>query len=461
MRIRRIEVVGLFDMFTHTIDFNLDERITIVHGVNGIGKTAILRLVDAVFNRQISVLKSIQYDSFQIDFEDNSYLSFVKSKPATKPEKNIFGFKTISTSNEDVLTFTWKPKGRKVIKDELASYLDARDLPFQLSSLERYIPGLRRISATQWQYLPTKEILGIEMILNRFGKLLPIHSSRKKYGFPEELEVFLGETDVRLIRAQRLLVLPEEVDDIRYKEDDRKTKVSEAVEKYSFQLRDKIKAILTEYSTLSQSLDRNFPQRLLGSYSNTGKSSQASKEDLLKRLENVEQKRNFLMNVGLYDVDKEKIVTPSLDNEDMIRVLNVYVEDTEKKLSIFDELANKISVLTEVINSRFQYKKMEIDKEKGFIFKSNNKNLLPTDLSSGEQHEIVLVYELLFQTGPDTLVLIDEPELSLHVGWQIKFLEDLRRIINLSRIDILIATHSPQIINNRWDLTVKLEGMEE
>lgn len=54
-------------------------------------------------------------------------------------------------------------------------------------------------------------------------------------------------------------------------------------------------------------------------------------------------------------------------------------------------------------------------------------------------------------------MLIDEPELSLHVVWQKQFLDDLLKIIELQKINVIIATHSPQIINNRWDLTVDLE----
>ena len=79
-------------------------------------------------------------------------------------------------------------------------------------------------------------------------------------------------------------------------------------------------------------------------------------------------------------------------------------------------------------------------------------------LSSGEQQEIVLLYELLFRLKPNSLVLIDEPEISLHVAWQKKFLEDLTKITELASFDVLIATHSPQIIHKRWDLTVELES---
>lgn len=80
-----------------------------------------------------------------------------------------------------------------------------------------------------------------------------------------------------------------------------------------------------------------------------------------------------------------------------------------------------------------------------------------TELSSGEQHEVVLLSELLFKATENSLVLIDEPEISLHVVWQKEFLNDIKEIIVLKNIDIVIATHSPQIINERWDLTVNFE----
>jgi predicted ATP-binding protein involved in virulence len=53
-------------------------------------------------------------------------------------------------------------------------------------------------------------------------------------------------------------------------------------------------------------------------------------------------------------------------------------------------------------------------------------------------------------------VLIDEPEMSLHVAWQQLFVRHLAAIVRLSKFDSIIATHSPQIISDRWDLTVEL-----
>ncbi len=50
MRVCRISVTKLFGVFDHVIPLNRDERITIIHGPNGYGKTVILQLLNAMFD---------------------------------------------------------------------------------------------------------------------------------------------------------------------------------------------------------------------------------------------------------------------------------------------------------------------------------------------------------------------------------------------------------------------------
>ncbi|NJO17074.1 MAG: AAA family ATPase [Thioploca sp.] len=102
----------------------------------------------------------------------------------------------------------------------------------------------------------------------------------------------------------------------------------------------------------------------------------------------------------------------------------------------------------------FSIKTIKIDRKKGFLAEGRDKKLLPLEsLSSGEQHELVLNCDLLFKILPNTLVLIDEPELSLHLSWQKRFLQDLLEIVKIAEFNVLIATHSPLlsvIILNSW-----------
>lgn len=81
-------------------------------------------------------------------------------------------------------------------------------------------------------------------------------------------------------------------------------------------------------------------------------------------------------------------------------------------------------------------------------------------LSSGEQQELVLLYKLIFKGEKEKIILIDEPEISLNVSWQREFLDDMKKIVEMNGFSILIATHSPQIINDNWDLVESLGDCE-
>ncbi len=214
--------------------------------------------------------------------------------------------------------------------------------------------------------------------------------------------------------------------------------------------------MLATYASRSQELDSTFLDRLL----QQGKEPPPPLANIHERLLRIEQKRAQLMGLGFLDAERDPHRRlPQLD-ESKRDVLSIYVEDTEGKLAVFDEMARKVQLLTDAINKRFKYKRMSVSKETGFVFTSTvDSTPVPiVSLSSGEQHELVLFYELLFKVEPDTLVLIDEPEISLHLVWQRQFLDDLTEIVRLSNFDVLIATHAPAIIGKRWDLTVSLEG---
>ncbi|WP_418006599.1 AAA family ATPase [Nostoc piscinale] len=270
---------------------------------------------------------------------------------------------------------------------------------------------------------------------------------------------------IRLIESQRLLNF---VSKRSSKQSAEKPSMISTVSAYSDELAQLMQQKFKEYGTISQSLDRTFPIRVVKQQP----SADVTDEQLRHQLNELEATRSRLIAVGLLDKeeDSEVQIQPQDIDESTKNALSVYVEDMEKKLSVFAEIASKIDLLKKIINNKFaySYKEINFSKEKGFVFTtlfnsslSNSKTLSPTDLSSGEQHELVLLYELLFKVQPKSLVLIDEPELSLHVGWQVQFLKDLQEITQLADLDILMATHSPDIIQDRWDLTVELKGLEK
>ena len=79
MRIKQISVRGLFGIFNHIIPLNFEEdRITIIHGPNGFGKSTLLQLLSDFFEAQYQTILEIPFDEFRIDFEDEAYIEIDK-----------------------------------------------------------------------------------------------------------------------------------------------------------------------------------------------------------------------------------------------------------------------------------------------------------------------------------------------------------------------------------------------
>jgi predicted ATP-binding protein involved in virulence len=115
-------------------------------------------------------------------------------------------------------------------------------------------------------------------------------------------------------------------------------------------------------------------------------------------------------------------------------------------------------LLRSIINGWFLYKQLDIENGKLALYTEGGDELSPKHLSSGEGRMLGLFSFLLLSSAPGLLVLLDCPEASLHVAWQRKFLKNLQKVIALRGHNILISTHSPSIIDDRWDLTVGLGG---
>lgn len=77
-------------------------------------------------------------------------------------------------------------------------------------------------------------------------------------------------------------------------------------------------------------------------------------------------------------------------------------------------------------------------------------------LASGERHLLCLMNGLFFIQTESQLVLIDEPEMSYHMYWQIQFCRTIKEIVKKLHLRALMATHSPQMFDDDFSLTVDL-----
>jgi predicted ATP-binding protein involved in virulence len=424
MRVKGISVKKLFDVFDHSIPLNMEERITIIHGPNGYGKTIMLMMLDGFFNLRYAAWRTTPFEEFRIDFEDESYVRIQPFKKSADPIIDVYLVKPGADEKVDQASVLLLQHPAEHVPDDYTA----------------------EFSADQENY---------ERRTNPLGLSEKIRQSRKSE--PEWLRELRKSVNIHFVRADRLLKRKvRKQQPTRAMLPDDRPNFELTVDRYAEELMGVIQATLAEYGEVSQALDRTFPARVI----KEPPTQSLSSHELQQKLRSLEEKRAHLMGAGLLDSDNSVDSQLQQEIDDRTKsVLSVYVSDTEKKLGVLDKLAAKIDLFKRIINQRFLYKRMSIGREKGLNFTTSNDQPLPAArLSSGEQQELVLLYELLFKVEPDSLILIDEPELSLHVAWQQQFLEDLQEITRLSSIDVLIATHSPSIIHDRWDLTVELKG---
>jgi predicted ATP-binding protein involved in virulence len=252
---------------------------------------------------------------------------------------------------------------------------------------------------------------------------------------PIGIKNLLNNTNIYLIQTQRLIMIEETKNGFK-KED--------SAIHYSKEMAQIIQTKRKERDKLSNDLQKSLHKRILANAVLTN----FSIETLRQKSNEVEKRIEQLKQIGL-------IENTPLDNfevqdnlsEVQKAILSVNIQDIEATLKIFDDLYPKFQKFVEILNERcFSFKKITLT-ENGFVFTNDKgKQLDSNELSSGEQHQLVLLYLLLFKIPENTLILIDEPEISLHVVWQKAF---------------LVATHSPAIINGNWDLTIQLKGYGE
>jgi predicted ATP-binding protein involved in virulence len=456
-----ITVKKLFGIFDHEIPLNMDDRITIIHAPNGFGKTIILKMIYGLFNRSYKDFRSIPFKEFKVDFDD--YPSICVNQEKVN-ENDYEMYHNVNQSISDLfsnseivfkLTENVEPVHLNFLYRAFYDLMGPKEL---LETID-LIPEFERVNPKYWIFTPTGEFFSLADILDYiiYNNVLKDYIENEVI-MPEWFNNFHKKINIYLIQTQRLQNIITVLNPSHLAYIGKDITISK-VETYANDLKEEIKKKRDEFATLSQAIDRTFPTRLVEKMENHNHQS-LTNDQLNDELKKLEKRRLELREAGLFDEDKDmNFLPPEKTSEYTKEVLVIYMRDVEKKLSVFNEIASKIHLFKKMINKRFQYKEIYISKESGFHFVSSDGTRLPLNaLSSGEQHELVMLYQLLFKTQPDSLILIDEPEMSLHVAWQVQFLKDFLKIAKLAELDIILATHSPEIIYDRWDLTVELKA---
>ena len=171
-----------------------------------------------------------------------------------------------------------------------------------------------------------------------------------------------------------------------------------------------------------------------------GKSTQDSYLDI--RLEKLQS------DYGYYLSDLVKELTERINSNSSI---------TKAEL---DKINERKNLFISLVNECFSEtgKTLSNDSTKLVFLKNNTISIYPKELSSGEKQLLIILLTVLLERGEEYILMLDEPEISMHISWQYKLID---MIFQLNpEVQIILTTHSPMIFADGWgDKAIRMEDI--
>jgi len=421
--INKLKITKLFGRFDYDLILE-DKQIVILTGPNGYGKSTILRIIQVIMNKKMSVIGKLKF-FVQLDFEI---------------------IEAVLSGNSS----TWKIQK---FEDSLA----INEIKLPLDIFDEVF--MRTPSRLMKKY--NEEFIYDTAISNNYRELIfsqehfrPFDTNHDDFllgNAPrtvrknlERIKQILNEATgpVYFIKEQRLLK-PK-----RFKKGE--DEVVNVIEDLPNSFKELINDISSNYSAIANDLDSSYPNRLF----NTDKG--INKSEYETKMEEMFQKFEKLRKYNISDMNQSENV---VYKEEHSKALKIYFEDFDKKYEVYEDFITKLDLFTDIVNSRLLFKQVKLNRENGILIvdeNGTNKDMRLASLSSGEKQVIILFYQLIFESDSEILLLIDEPEISLHIMWQKQFMGDMLKVAEYKNQKVIIATHSPQILNNHWEFQIDL-----
>lgn len=418
--IKRLKIKRLFGRFDYDVVLN-ENILTIITGPNGFGKSTLLKIIEA-------------FNKFNIEYFDT--IKFVQIDIYLDNEKTFSITPYIDGIKINGQEFEIKSKNRNLnYKNKVRFYnghLETK-YTFQEAFMRNFIEYTEENDDTCFDEV--NKWLEIAKRI-KFSK-----SKQKQKLYDVIMQIKDAMTKIYFIKEQRL---------IREDTTNDKPRVVNVIEDIPNKLKNLMSDLSENYSQIANQLDNTYPTRLFDTEMGIDQNAYKYKMDeMSKKFEKLKE----------YDISDMKVFSNVLFKEEHSKALKVYFDDFDKKYEVYEKYILMCDLYTQIVNDRLSFKKVKISKEKGLsVYEIDNETELVdlNRLSSGEKQVIVLFFELIFDTPNDILLLIDEPEISLHISWQKTFINDLLKIAIYKKFKIIIATHSPQIISNHWDNQIDL-----
>lgn len=416
--IKLIEVIKLFGYHSYKIDFTKSNKLSIIFGTNGLGKTTIFKILEKLF-----ISKNIVEDYYSINYllNDAIFESF----------RIVFfnGSEIIITKDSKKMHINYI-EIKKSMKSDLIFERDfSTNRKTQVAFHKNVIEHYKKVNC----FLP----------INGDNKLLMIKTNRLTDGYTIALhlqeEFMLNknqiESDLRNIN-----ILSRKID-------------SFSVVPFVVELRNRIISMSNDVC--------NFHDRLIY--------DEIVSPDYIEVPKEIIEWHKKICEDGFCNQQfkKMKIIEGETYYYDHQDLWNSVFDDFIYKYHEYVEFYKKYLLFKKYYESFYydydpSYKILSIDENCNCCVKNSNNVILKFEsLSSGEINIAIVLYNFIFNVSEGVIAFIDEPEISLHIAWQEKFADIILELIgDKKNVQVIVASHSPFIASGREDLMIEPELIE-
>jgi predicted ATP-binding protein involved in virulence len=453
-----------------SIDVTFFDDLTFLTGLNGSGKTSALRLLMALLTPNINELGAISFSLAEVTIADNNKEIVVSAT------KNNEGVELRISGSDETL---------RISRSELELFLETKRIEEsrpQIREMYQSNPVFQAISR-----MSTPMFLGLDRRFFVPGSMTDDLDDirRREYmarRFWPEDPAFKGSAAVASLievnylvvtRMQEIRAAQEHLDEklrgqfftkaFEYKPSDilgkgvkfpsrtelsqyrqQLTKIEQAAEGVRIPMPE-IQTALTHFfermSQVVESLDKS---------ANAKKAKKESKRGVEKEKEEMPFDKDHL---------EWLINRPQADRIlEHLGMLNEYIEN---RTSLRDPIARFRSLVNEFLAQTHKEVNVGSNGQLTVLVSGNPEQRPISALSSGERQLLVILAHL--SLNPNLAVsgvfIVDEPELSLHIDWQEKFVDAVREAN--PKVQLILATHSPAIILDRVDACRTLSEIQD
>lgn len=423
-------------------DLTFFDDITFLIGINGSGKTSVLKLILGLITPSYKYINQIEFDNAELTFGPNIETPNTKITAVKKSDQEI-EITLITASNPPLVGILMKPEPQFYETERNVEMITERMKTFETMFESQEIQK-------EIQKITTPLFLGLDRRVGDVDKIDKISAYRASY-YRRKSSPVLFQND---ILNRSLLDLQSVIFDY-YRN------IAAKQNRYNEEFKNKILALSFDFVE-----ENNF--NLKTDY----RDILVKKDQVLKAIETLAVKNlNYKIN-DFFD----KLTTllrviqdfPKNDKSDRFVKLWQNWFSNQPQLKRIDEIITYSLSYQQQVNDLYE----PVDRLKNLVdkfFKEGHKELKITpegelqiffikprisstcyELSSGEKQVLTMIGHLVFfeenfkkESG---IFIIDEPEVSLHLAWQEIFVDAIRE--SSPKTQFILATHSPAIVAN-------------